>query len=312
MTSKVCSTCKKEYPAENYVGFNGKPTKQCEKCRAEGKKAQEQRRARPGYNAVRSFNRRKRYHEDTLHREEWKQQVKKYKKEHPAMTEKHKLSGRGYLSNYKTGAKSRNLEWGLTHDEALKMICHQNCFYCNSAPNPLNGIDRVNNSMSYVIDNCVSCCKTCNFAKGEWSAPSFVSMCGHIATANGLNGGPLNFDLFPHVQACNLYTYKQNALSRNIAFEIDAHMYESITSNPCAYCKKPNSKTHKNGLDRINNEPVYSPETIISCCGTCNMLKKTSTKEEFINQCFVVWNNCNTKIDIVTRTEKQKRPKQNV
>lgn len=36
-----------------------------------------------------------------------------------------------------------------------------------------NGIDRINNKLGYLIDNCAPCCKICNSAKGELSIKDF-------------------------------------------------------------------------------------------------------------------------------------------
>lgn len=36
-----------------------------------------------------------------------------------------------------------------------------------------NGIDRVDNSVGYVLSNCVPCCSTCNRMKGTMSSEEF-------------------------------------------------------------------------------------------------------------------------------------------
>ena len=37
-----------------------------------------------------------------------------------------------------------------------------------------NGIDRVDSTMGYAIDNCVPCCKTCNIAKHTMTTIEFA------------------------------------------------------------------------------------------------------------------------------------------
>lgn len=37
-----------------------------------------------------------------------------------------------------------------------------------------NGIDRKNNTLGYLPDNVVPCCKTCNWAKGKKSYEEFM------------------------------------------------------------------------------------------------------------------------------------------
>jgi len=86
------------------------------------------------------------------------------------------------LSHYKNSAKRRNLEWNLSNELFLKLITG-NCNYCGSEPlleNKrklhkilLNGIDRVKSEHGYVENNVVSCCKFCNFAKGNSTMEEF-------------------------------------------------------------------------------------------------------------------------------------------
>jgi 5-methylcytosine-specific restriction endonuclease McrA len=80
-------------------------------------------------------------------------------------------------------ARTRNLVWHLTTTE-FKYITARDCHYCGSPPDNLywhagklftySGIDRVDNRQGYTPDNCVPCCKRCNFAKGELSAKEFL------------------------------------------------------------------------------------------------------------------------------------------
>jgi len=80
------------------------------------------------------------------------------------------------IRSYKSGAKKRNLIYDLTFDCFLKLTSG-NCFYCGIKPNKIskagfheyiyNGIDRVNNSIGYTIENTVSCCSLCNKAKRD-------------------------------------------------------------------------------------------------------------------------------------------------
>lgn len=79
-------------------------------------------------------------------------------------------------SGYKHGAIKRNLVFELTLDNFKKLI-KGNCFYCDSEPKltrsngrnevTMNGIDRIDNSKGYILNNCVSCCKICNSNKSS-------------------------------------------------------------------------------------------------------------------------------------------------
>jgi hypothetical protein len=95
----------------------------------------------------------------------------------------HKLPDRDAIirrvSNvYRDSAKRRNMEFDLLHDSIEKLI-FSNCFYCGTEPNNsqfynyrderirYGGIDRVNNSLGYIENNVVPCCKTCNSRKHD-------------------------------------------------------------------------------------------------------------------------------------------------
>jgi len=49
------------------------------------------------------------------------------------------------------------------------------CVYCGAAPDPLNGVDRVDNNLGYIAGNIVSSCKMCNIAKNNHSVDEFLS-----------------------------------------------------------------------------------------------------------------------------------------
>lgn len=86
-------------------------------------------------------------------------------------------------NSYVECAKRRAHEFSLSLD-FFKHITKQNCFYCNKEPSQVrkagrktgdyvyNGIDRVDNSLGYVENNCVSCCKDCNYLKAR--VPKFI------------------------------------------------------------------------------------------------------------------------------------------
>lgn len=64
---------------------------------------------------------------------------------------------------YKKNAKKRNLEFLLTKNQFYNLTA-QPCCYCGDLQGH-NGIDRVDSSKGYTVDNCVSCCSRCNIMK---------------------------------------------------------------------------------------------------------------------------------------------------
>ena len=112
-------------------------------------------------------------------------------------TAKQRRSVNSRINSYKCGAKKRGLEWNLSYLDFVN-ITTKNCVYCDAAPklwdcisgapslqkdSPnvkiedyqifLNGIDRINSDDGYTIDNCVSCCTSCNRSKSDLSLLEF-------------------------------------------------------------------------------------------------------------------------------------------
>lgn len=89
---------------------------------------------------------------------------------------------------YKDGAYNRKLDFSLTNDEFLNII-KQPCYYCGELPSDrvktsskgikytitVNGIDRIDSSKGYNINNCVPCCTFCNIAKHNYSNEYFLN-----------------------------------------------------------------------------------------------------------------------------------------
>lgn len=63
---------------------------------------------------------------------------------------------------YKESAEKRKLIFNL-NIEQFYSILKNTCTYCGAKEKI--GIDRVNNKIGYIIENCAPCCGTCNFIK---------------------------------------------------------------------------------------------------------------------------------------------------
>lgn len=89
------------------------------------------------------------------------------------------------LRLYKHNAKRRGIEFLLT-DAEFKNLTKNRCYYCDveakqqfignkGSPIPYiyNGVDRKNNELGYILENCVSCCSQCNYSKNDLSLEDF-------------------------------------------------------------------------------------------------------------------------------------------
>jgi hypothetical protein len=84
-------------------------------------------------------------------------------------------SGEAYLNEqfayYRRVARDKGLPWEFSKDQ-FRVFVKAPCGYCGIDES--KGIDRINNSLGYVLTNCRSCCKTCNYAKNTMSEQEFV------------------------------------------------------------------------------------------------------------------------------------------
>ena len=90
-----------------------------------------------------------------------------------------------HFNHYKKSARDRKLSFELTQEQ-FRSITSQSCHYCGADPTPTrgvvlewsqylcNGIDRKDNTIGYVKENCLPCCTTCNSAKMDKTYSEFI------------------------------------------------------------------------------------------------------------------------------------------
>ncbi|MHA2279510.1 MAG: hypothetical protein ACXAC5_01275 [Promethearchaeota archaeon] len=96
------------------------------------------------------------------------------------------------LGQYKRGAKDRNLGFNIT-DKKFFDLTKRPCFYCGCEPSSVysneafngdytyNGVDRIDNTKGYDIENVVPCCGICNMMKKIMSQEDFINKCKEVA-----------------------------------------------------------------------------------------------------------------------------------
>jgi hypothetical protein len=86
-----------------------------------------------------------------------------------------------HYSQYTTNAKKRKLVFELTKDE-YNELKKQPCYLCGlpTTPQHVNGIDRVNNHVGYILANCRPCCGKCNASKADIPIGIFYHKCNSI------------------------------------------------------------------------------------------------------------------------------------
>jgi len=95
------------------------------------------------------------------------------------------------LDQYRANARSRKLSWELT-EEQFRNITTSPCHYTGEEPATVqkaksgeeyihNGIDRVDNSKGYSIENCVPCSPVINRMKADLPLDRFLELCRKVS-----------------------------------------------------------------------------------------------------------------------------------
>jgi len=90
------------------------------------------------------------------------------------------------------------------------------------------------------------------------------------------------------------HQYKKGALKRNLEYNLTSEEFNKFVTGICDYCgdsltnvKKGQGKSSGNflytGIDRIDSSKGYTKENSVSCCWTCNNMKHTTNKEDFLS-----------------------------
>jgi hypothetical protein len=79
-------------------------------------------------------------------------------------------------ASYRSRAEKKGLEFAITHDD-YKSIIQMDCYLCGkkTTDTNTNGIDRVDNAVGYVSENCKACCKECNHMKNNFELEVLLS-----------------------------------------------------------------------------------------------------------------------------------------
>jgi hypothetical protein len=129
--------------------------------------------------------------------------------------------------------------------------------------------------------------------------------CGTELDVNGDNlksknskgcGNHRGYSVGLSMQNVTFYSYKRNAQTRGIDFNITKDKFAEITSKNCFYCGLPPQLTPArkhykkglphNGLDRLDNSGGYNLENVVPCCKTCNYAKHTLSYGDFMSWIF--------------------------
>ncbi len=98
------------------------------------------------------------------------------------------------FARYQYKSKDRGIKWALSKVEFLSLL-YANCHYCGIAAKRevqiterskifVNGIDRIDSSLDYTLDNVVTACSECNLAKNSMQKEEFLNWIKRVYTYN--------------------------------------------------------------------------------------------------------------------------------
>ena len=314
---KICSTCCQEYPMDHFQGLLGE-TKTCQACRENNKK-QDEKRDKEHINALSRVNSKK--PERIATKNEWKENNKekcveyydkfrqrqieenpeeylkrnaenqrRWRENNPERTAQLKENSRNNpaskFTNYKREACKKNLAFELTFEQ-FESFVRTPCYYCNefTANCEINGVDRLDSTKPYILDNCVPSCKMCNMMKNTLNEYTFMARIEHILVFQGIvTDGQFHPEAFTNYLAVAYSSYQNRAMEKEIEFEINFNDYRNLVAGNCYLCGKASDENHRNGIDRFDSQMGYVHGNCRSCCANCNFLKKDYPFQELIRK----------------------------
>jgi len=306
--SKLCTICCIERPMEMFIGIATSETKSCKICRDDNKR-QDLKRDKEHRNELARTNslniERKKvkktwkesnydkialcwmnYRERQIQKlgiheylknnayksKKWRENNQLKVKE---INENTKKSLRPQYQIYIINANNKNVPFNITFEDYTTIVKNP-CYYCGILQDRgFNGIDRMNSKVGYILHNCVSCCKMCNYMKASISVDVFIKRVEHILSYQNIISGNLYPECFPNHKCSPYNAYKYRSLKKQIEFLITKEEYEKIIQKNCFLCGKQSDENNVNGIDRMDSNKGYVIDNINACCGDCNYMKKT-------------------------------------
>jgi len=206
-----------------------------------------------------------------------------------------------YYQVYKNSSELKQLSFEFTKEEFIQLV-EKPCNYCGIIQEKrFNGIDRVVSTIGYIKNNCISSCAMCNFMKGCLDKDIFIQRVEHIVTYNKIAEGKLFPKSFKDYDT-NYFSYKSRSDKKGLQFKMSKCVFDILTNRSCYLCGKQTTKTHQNGLDRIDSSIGYIENNVYTCCGNCNYMKNNYSYKYFIDKCLLIYNH-NKEIEIIPNNE---------
>lgn len=185
---------------------------------------------------------------------------------------------------YQRSARLKKLKFEFSEEEFKELVVKP-CYYCNIIDEKgFNGIDRMNQSVGYSHSNGVSCCAMCNWLKGSLDSATFIKRAQHIHSFQNGTDKKIHPECFPDAKCVSYASYRSRAEKKSLEFAISNDDYKSIILEDCYLCGKPTTETNINGVDRVNNAAGYTAANCKACCKECNHMKNNYGLEDLLGK----------------------------
>jgi len=231
-------------------------------------------------------------------------------------SERNTLKGTGELPQlqrfraYKRVAEKQSVPFTIPEHRASALM-RSDCIACGAKP-PVSGHgltrlrrwpvdmqrpDKGGFMGPYAEENLAAACAMCNLMKGHRRVRGYIECVRHIAT-NHTPGE--DFGYHPQRFRDNVTKRARSGYISNSSRSFKTHAisneeFNQIVSSKCFYCHKeprtpktlgPDDRGHFNGLDRLDSSNrLYTTETVVACCGTCNIMKYRWPLDGFLEHC---------------------------
>lgn len=187
------------------------------------------------------------------------------------------------LGAIKAQAQKKGILWDVNSmsRDVCDDLMRSPCWYCGylDLDITINGIDRLDSGGIYTIANCKPACGPCNWSKRCLDPLTFIERCQHI---HGIAWFP---HAWPDRIAGTFGDYQERANSNDIPFHLTRQQFVIVQNGICSYCKRLNTATHVNGIDRIDSSGGYTIDNVCTACTECNYMKGKMSRDAFLALC---------------------------
>lgn len=251
-------------------------------------------------------------------RKRYNDTVNAHRRKTPALQKRRNMQSAAYralpdnafhirIAQTKWAARTRGIAYKLSEEKEKELFSlDARCFYCDAAPKGVRplGANQIDHSAKLLSDeNVVACCKPCSFARGGLSVPTFLVACGNIVRFQEdqiANAEPIAYvmgdgtnDRGIHLHGTTYAELMRRAEQGNMRVEITKEEHRQMqyfaSCYLCGLRAIPPTGSDPVGLplgiDRYDNKEGYTRTNCRPCCTCCNMMKNTSSFENFVARC---------------------------